>query len=277
MKVAVISDVHGNLEALKTVLDDIKSRNIDKIYCLGDIITKGSHSLECVNLIRNNCDVVIRGNCDEYYINLTNLSNMSDIDIKRYNWVMGMLDDDSINYLSKLPYSYEFYMSGRLIRLVHAHPKKIDNVVCNIDYFDRYYEMFLPSDNTISNEKADVLIYGHIHIPFVQKIYNRFLINTGSVGNAMDVFRNPNKDGNDKFTAVANYLILSGNYDSKNVNDKFSFELVNVPYDIEKEISNNKDNVEFDSYCIELRRGIYRDMSIIDASFADRGINKEDI
>ena len=255
MKIAVISDVHGNLEALKTVLDDIKSRNIDKIYCLGDIITKGSHSLECVNLIRNNCDVVIRGNCDEYSINLTNLSNMSDIDIKRYNWVMGMLDDDSINYLSKLPYSYEFYMSGRLIRLVHAHPKKIDNVVCNIDYFDRYYEMFLPSDNTISNEKADVLIYGHIHIPFVQKIYNRFLINTGSVGNAMDVFRNPNKDGN----------------------DKFSFELVNVPYDIEKEISNNKDNVEFDSYCIELRRGIYRDMSIIDASFADRGINKEDI
>ena len=40
MKIAIISDIHGNLEALKVVLDDIKSRGIDKIYCLGDIIAK---------------------------------------------------------------------------------------------------------------------------------------------------------------------------------------------------------------------------------------------
>jgi len=188
-----------------------------------------------------------------------------------------MLDDDSINYLSKLPYSYEFYMSGRLIRLVHAHPKKIDNVVCNIDYFDRYYEMFLPSDNTISNEKADVLIYGHIHTPYVQKIYNRYIINTGSVGNAIDVFRNSSKDGNIKNTTVANYLVLSGNLDSRKINETFSFELVSVPYDIEKEISNSGDNIELDSYSEELRSGVYRDMEKIYNSFTSRGINKEDI
>ena len=41
MKIAIISDIHGNLEALKSVLNDIKNRNIDKIYCLGDIIAKG--------------------------------------------------------------------------------------------------------------------------------------------------------------------------------------------------------------------------------------------
>ena len=41
--IAVISDIHGNLEALKSVLEDIKKRNIEKIICLGDIIAKGSN------------------------------------------------------------------------------------------------------------------------------------------------------------------------------------------------------------------------------------------
>ena len=67
MKIAIISDIHGNLEALNTVLEDIKKRNIDKIYCLGDIIAKGTHQQECVDLVRANCEVVIKGNCDEYY------------------------------------------------------------------------------------------------------------------------------------------------------------------------------------------------------------------
>lgn len=42
-KIAIISDIHGNLEALTSVLDDIKERNINRIFCLGDIIAKGTH------------------------------------------------------------------------------------------------------------------------------------------------------------------------------------------------------------------------------------------
>ena len=56
-RIAIISDIHGNLEALKSVLNDIKKRDIDKIYCLGDIIAKGSHQQECVDLIRNSCEI----------------------------------------------------------------------------------------------------------------------------------------------------------------------------------------------------------------------------
>ena len=55
MKIAVFSDIHGNLEALKTCLADIKKRNIDKIFCLGDIVAKGYNAEECVKLIRKNC------------------------------------------------------------------------------------------------------------------------------------------------------------------------------------------------------------------------------
>ena len=49
-RIAVISDIHGNLEALNTVLDDIKKRDIDRIICLGDILAKGRHFSECIKI-----------------------------------------------------------------------------------------------------------------------------------------------------------------------------------------------------------------------------------
>lgn len=56
MKIAIISDIHGNLEALKATLKDIEKRKVDKIICLGDIIVKGVHPKECISLIRTNCE-----------------------------------------------------------------------------------------------------------------------------------------------------------------------------------------------------------------------------
>jgi len=276
-KIAIISDIHGNLEALQSVLKDIKGKQINKIICLGDIIAKGTHQQECVELVKNSCDIVLKGNCDEYFTSDIDLSTKSKREVERINWNKSKLSNENINYLKTLPYCYEFYMSGRLIRLFHAHPQKIDKFAGNIDTIDRLYELFLPSDNTISDLKADVVIYGHIHTPYVQKIYNRMLINTGSIGNAIDVFRNEEKDGNIKNTTVANYLILSGIYNSKDIDNKISYELVSVPYNIEKELNDNSDNIEFDSYQEEIRNGKYRDMKKIYDSFATRGIDKNKI
>ena len=276
-KIAIISDIHGNLEALNSVLNDIKERKIDKIICLGDMIAKGTHQQECVELVKNNCDIVLKGNCDEYFTSDIDLSTKSKQEVDRINWNKNKLTNDNVNYIRQLPYCYEFYMSGRLIRLFHAHPQKIDKFAGNIDKIDRLYELFLPSSNTISDLKADVVIYGHIHTPYVQKIYNRMLINTGSIGNAIDVFRNDEKDGNVNNTTVANYLILSGVYNSKEIDNKISYELVSVPYDIEKELNSNSDNIELESYQEEIRNGKYRDMNKIYDSFEARGIDKNQI
>ncbi len=276
-RIAIISDIHGNLEALKSVLNDIKERNINRIFCLGDIIAKGTHQQECVDLVKESCEVIIKGNCDEYFSNDIDLSTKTQSEIDRIIWNKNKLNKETRKYLNNLPYCYEFYMSGRLIRLVHAHPKKIDKFAGNIDKIDRLYELFLPSPNTVSDMKADILIYGHIHTPYVQKIYNRMIINTGSVGNAIDVFRNDEKDGNVKNTTVANYLILSGNFNSRDIDEKISYELVCVPYDLDKELNDNDDNIEFQSYEEEIRKGKYRDMTKIYKSFELRGIDKDTI
>ena len=67
LKIAIISDIHGNLEALKATLEDIKRRKVDKIICLGDIIAKGVHPKECLELVKKNCEIVIQGNCDKHF------------------------------------------------------------------------------------------------------------------------------------------------------------------------------------------------------------------
>ena len=85
-KIAIISDIHGNLEALKSVLDDVKERNINRIFCLGDIIAKGTHQQECVDLVKENCDVILRGNCDEYFTSDIDLLTKTQLEVDRIFW-----------------------------------------------------------------------------------------------------------------------------------------------------------------------------------------------
>lgn len=82
-KIAIISDIHGNLEALTTVLNDIEKRNIKLIYCLGDIIAKGTHSKECLELIKEKCQIIIKGNCDDFFSKEHNEESVNEISKKR--------------------------------------------------------------------------------------------------------------------------------------------------------------------------------------------------
>lgn len=277
-KIAVISDIHGNLEALKTTINNIKKRGINKIYCLGDIIAKGSNSHECIKLIKKNCEVVVQGNTDEFFsrdFSEEELALKSKDGLKRIKWNQAKLTEDDKEYLRKLPYCYEFYFSGKLIRLFHATPTIIDGFRGHFDKIEHYYELLKPSDKTMSQNIADVVIYGHSHMQEMQKLYNRTIINTGSVGNPIDVFRNDKKDGDVKNTVMCNYVILTGKYGKEY--GEISYEFVNIPYDIEKEIKTNDKNIEKEDYINELRYGKYRDMKRVYKSFSDRGIDASKI
>ena len=65
MKRAIISDIHGNLEALQTVLAHIADQQVDEIYCLGDIVGYGPNPCECLDHVMDNCKVVLLGNHDQ--------------------------------------------------------------------------------------------------------------------------------------------------------------------------------------------------------------------
>ena len=278
MKIAIISDIHGNLEALKATFEDINKKHVDKIICLGDIIAKGIHSKECIKLIKEKCDIVIQGNTDQYFSKEhENLEKLPEQEQKRIKWNQSLITEEDRNYLLNLPFSCEFYMSGSLVRLFHATNKANNKAVLNINYIETKYEMFLPSEYTISNKVADVVIYGHIHHPYMDKIYNKTLINVGSVGNSFDVIRNESKDSNVLETTKAYYLIIEGEYGSKEYNSEISFQFVKVPYDIEKELEDEYKNIEKENYRCELTKGRYRDMTKINDNYRKLGIDIDKI
>ena len=156
MRIAIISDIHGNLEALKSTIKDIKSKNVDKIYCLGDIISKGNHTHECIEIIKKECEIVLRGNCDRHFSGEIDrekikerLKEKAKIEFDRWDNLSKILTEEEKQYLNNLPYSHEFYLSGSLIRLFHASPEKDNIAVINQDFMEDKYKMFLPSEKTI--------------------------------------------------------------------------------------------------------------------------------
>lgn len=142
MKIAIISDIHGNLEALKSTLQDIERRNVDKIICLGDIIAKGVHPSECIKLIREKCEIVLQGNCDAHFSAEHNdLDKMSEEEQKRIKWNKSLITEKDRIYLLNLPFSYEFYMSGSLVRLFHATNKANNKAVLNVNDIETKYDI----------------------------------------------------------------------------------------------------------------------------------------
>lgn len=278
MKIAIISDIHGNLEALKATLKDIQKRKVDKIICLGDIIAKGVHPKECIELIRKNCEIVLQGNCDAYFSKEhNNIEKLPEQEQKRIKWNQSLINKEDREYLLNLPFCHEFYMSGSLIRLFHATLTANNKAILNVDSIERKYQMFLPSENTQSQNIADVVIYGHIHHPYMDKLYNKTIINVGSVGNSFDVIRNKNKDSNVLETTKSNYLIIEGEYGSKEYSSDIAFQFIKVPYDIDKELEDEKINIEKENYRFELEQGMYRDMTKINDNFRRLGVDVDKI
>lgn len=277
-KIAIISDIHGNREALKTTLEDIKRRNCDKIICLGDIISKGKFSNECVDLIRENCDIVLRGNVDDYLSkehDLNKLDEKEKTNILKYNQELTIKNKE---YLSNLPFCYEFYLSGRYVRLFHAGPDTLYNY-SNVSAFasiEKKFKMFEPNVLTLSDKIADIVVYGHIHTQLMNKMYNRTLISCGSIGNNLESIRNEKKDANILNTTCANYVILEGKMDSKEY-DTLDIDFIQVQYDIDKEIEDSKDKLDNDALFYELKYGKYRDDDKINKILTEQGIDINNI
>jgi predicted phosphodiesterase len=64
MRIALLSDVHGNLPAFKAVLADVESASVEQVWCLGDLVGYGAQPDACVELARKSCDLCLGGNHD---------------------------------------------------------------------------------------------------------------------------------------------------------------------------------------------------------------------
>jgi protein phosphatase len=275
-RIAVISDIHGNSEALKAVLEDIRRKECDCVICLGDVVAKGRHNHECSVLVRNACAVTVRGNCDAYFaLDPSTMDNEREKNlIRAYQDTMEAAD---IAWLQTLPDCYEIRCSGRLVRMFHAGPDSFSNYTSNTLYAsaEEKYSMFLPGKLTCSDEKADVVIFGHIHTQLMHKLFSRTLISCGSVGNSLDFIRNPEKDGDVRNTVNAQYLIMDG--EESDEYGPLEFRFLQVPYEVEKELADYDDFFEKEAFEYELRQGNYRSHEKIRKILLKDGIDLDEL
>lgn len=174
MRIAVISDIHGNLYSLLRVLEDIDSQDVDAVVCLGDLVGYGPHPNEVIAMIRKRKIVCLKGNYDASvvdndftYIRRTTTNDFS------LPWTVEELRASNTYYLANLPTELTMNICGKKIRFVHGSPRKIN------EYLDKNN----PDLETIMNEiDEDILICAHTHIPSVEQFGDKMLINDGSVG-----------------------------------------------------------------------------------------------
>ena len=95
MPIAIISDIHGNLEALGVALDYIKEKGIGTVYCLGDIVGYGPNPNECVTLLSDLCSAVVIGNHDHAAIGLTSTEYFNDFAKISTHWTINNLTEEN--------------------------------------------------------------------------------------------------------------------------------------------------------------------------------------
>lgn len=239
-RIALISDVHGNLTALEAVLRDIDARGIERIINLGDYVGKGPRGADVVDRCGKECDVNIRGNWDDF------LHRIGDDDAPEMRWWRDEVRPDRLEWLRTLPLTHELLMSGRRIRLYHASATSPHHRVRAVHTREEFEGMFANTEMTGRGPVPTVVGYGDIHMTYVETWPGRTLFNVGSVGNPLD-------------EPVPSYAILDGELD----NDEpapFGIQFVRVPYDVEAEIAAAADlgMPALDAYAKELRTAVYR-------------------
>lgn len=241
-RIALISDVHGNLTALEAVLDDIDARGITRILNLGDYVGKGPRGREVVDLCRERCAVNILGNWDDF---LPDPDRGEDSEALR--WWLGQLSAGQGEWLRGLPFSHDLLVSGRRMRLFHASATSVHRRVRFDHDEEEFRGMFANTPATGDGPPPTVVGYGDTHDAYYEvDRERRTLFNTGSVGNSLG---DP--------TPV--YVVVEGVPGSAE-QAPFSLQFVRVPYDVEAELAVARavGMPKYDGYALELRHGIYR-------------------
>ncbi|HEU0025167.1 MAG TPA: metallophosphoesterase family protein [Thermoleophilaceae bacterium] len=119
MRIALLSDVHGNLPAFEAVLADVDAVGVDQVWCLGDLVGYGAQPDGCVALARERCDVCLAGNHDLVVTGEIDIADFSASAAAAARWTRDHISDESLEYLRAL----DAADPDREIGLYHASPR----------------------------------------------------------------------------------------------------------------------------------------------------------
>ena len=171
MKVAFLSDIHGNLQALQNVLSFLKTTKVDEKYFLGDAAGYLPNALEVIDLLRLENFQCIKGNHEAMLLGEIPVKEHNE-DVYQLNLVKERMSDSQLKFIRGWKTEIQFAINNKRFYLTHGSP---------LDKLNGY--VYPDSDLTgLSNNDYDVIIMGHTHRPFIKKHASKTFINVGSVG-----------------------------------------------------------------------------------------------
>ena len=185
-RVAVITDIHGNLPALQASLAAVDAIGVDAIYCGGDLVGYGPHPNEVCALIEERAMPTIYGNYD--YAIARDLDDCGCAYVTQHDrelgqrsvaWTLAHTDQHAKDFMRELPFDLRFELGAQRVRLVHGSPRKVNEYLFE-DKPARLYERLAGLAD------CDVLVFGHTHKPWVHEYGGLLFVNCGSVGKPKD-------------------------------------------------------------------------------------------
>jgi putative phosphoesterase len=193
LRIAIISDIHSNLEALQKAVELIKELNIDTVVCLGDIVGYGANPKECIKTVSELTPYILMGNHDQAAADLSYTEKFTPYAQAAAIWTYNIMSESEKDKLLSLP----LYLNIDGLTFVHASPHKPSEwnyIATEEEAFDNFQHM-----------KTNICFIGHSHIAeiytddydsfnipkFSEPIKllrgNKYIINSGSVGQPRDL------------------------------------------------------------------------------------------
>lgn len=176
IKIAIITDIHGNSVALKAVVNDAKENKVDDFVFLGDLINDFPFGNETLEIVKSLSNKVLKGNKEQYLI---------EYDEEKYNWdniqfrntlfMYNELNKENLEYIKNLPNHMELEYEGVKLFAVHGSPKSVEELLNRRkkDLLEKYTK----------NLEADALIFGHTHEGmWYEYINDKLVLNAGCCG-----------------------------------------------------------------------------------------------
>ncbi|MBR3614375.1 MAG: metallophosphoesterase family protein [Clostridia bacterium] len=176
IKVAIISDIHGNSIALEEVLKDAKLNGVDEYIFSGDLVNDLPFGNKTLEIVKNTTDKVLKGNKEQYLIEFEQEKyNWSNIQFKNTKFMYEELTEENRAYIRNLPHCMEISYEGVNLLVAHGSPKSVEELLnqWNTELIEKY----------VNELQADALIFGHTHEKmWYKEINGKLVLNAGCTG-----------------------------------------------------------------------------------------------
>ncbi|MFN8177620.1 MAG: metallophosphoesterase family protein [bacterium] len=189
MRIAVLSDIHGNGVALDAVLADIPRQSVDAIVCLGDAVQGGPQPADVVARLREIACPVVMGNADAWLLSgaTTRQENIAPERLVKMQavreWSLAQLSEQDRAFIARFAPTVTVNRGGRRLLCFHGSPSSFDDVILPTTPEDEVQRLLgAHAEKQAGGHAGTILAGGHTHLQQIRRVGGGFFFNPGSVG-----------------------------------------------------------------------------------------------